>query len=365
MKDKRGRTEEGFAGIVGQEVPGRILTHLTRTGRLPGTMLFAGPGGVGKLATAVALAKLLHCPENHPAGCDCPSCSAIRTGSHPGVVVLSQARSIKVDEIRELTALATLRSSEDHERIIIIDRAENITPPAANAALKSLEEPGEHIRFILVTDTPLKLLPTVRSRAYRLRFSLLSRAEMEKFARGIGDDPDESETAEAIDLSGGRPGLYLRWKHSDGYREQVDAAGSFLDELLGESGKPSLSAAIEWKAQFWEQAETLASTERKASLPRGGDIYDIVKHLASPRDFVVKPVNWRVEEVAKKESRLSQGRKALLLAGLLRRLLSLKLNTETAKAIRRLQDFDEKIRINCNFDIALERLYFGLSGLQG
>jgi len=364
VNDKARNAEEGFGGIIGQEIPKRILTYLIGAGHLPGTMLFTGPGGVGKLATAIALAKYLHCPDKAIDGCDCPSCSAIRSGTHPDVVVLSQERQIRVEEIRELTALATLRSSEAHERVIIIDRAENISRSAANAALKSLEEPGKHIRFILVTDTPFKLLPTVRSRAYNLRFSLLSQECMGDFARAIGDDPLEKDAAEAIRLSGGRPGIYLRWKHCEGYRETVGSVRSFLDDVLSDV-EPSVRKALEWKAQFWELAETLSSVEKKADLPRGGDAYDIARHLASPKEYPVKPVNWRIEEIAKKESRWSQGRKLLYLVGLLRRVLSIKLNAQTSRAIRRLQDFDEKIRFNCNSDIALERLYFGLSGLQG
>ncbi len=363
-----------LSGICGQDIPTRTLSHLVESNRLPGTILFSGPGGTGKLATALKLAKSLNCSEGSADGCDCVSCRAIRTGTHPDVIVLSRDRQILVDDMREIVALGSLRASPGRERLIILDRAENITEPAANAALKMLEESGEHVRFILITDIPSKLLPTVLSRSYQLRFSLLSRDEMIGFAEAIGDNPSDEISREAIRFAGGRPGLYLRWVHSDGYREVVGEINTWLNGLVERGGERTLSSALKWKEELHGKgsgkdripgfAERLASIERKSNLPRGGDTYEIKRHLASSKEFVVKPVNWRIDEKRDSQGkRWGQGKEILLLAGLMRRILSLDLSVRNARAIHHLHDFMEKIRFNCSFDIALERLYFQLAGI--
>ncbi len=354
-----------FDGIIGQDVPTDVLTHLFKSSRLPGTFLFHGPGGVGKLATALTLARALHCKSGSFNNCDCDSCRAIRTGSHPDVIVLSREKQIGVDEIRELVALAGLRSTVGQERVIIIDRAEYITTAAGNAALKTLEEPGDHVRFILITDTPARLLSTVRSRSYHLRFSLLTGAEMIRFTESVGDSANETSTRDALEFANGRPGLYLRWKHSQEYRDVVNDLKTWLKQLPTGKRTASIESALKWKKAFWEFAELLSSAERAANLPRGGDAFEIRRYYESQSEYPVNPVNWRVEERAGKDRRWSQGRKALLLAGNLRRVLSLDLDTGKARAITRLQDFMEKIRFNCSFDITLERLYFSLAGLKG
>lgn len=365
MKKDLQNTGIGFNGIVGQEVPVRVLNHLLASDRLPGTLLFSGPGGVGKYATALTLAKILHCDRVVTGYCDCRSCTAIRTGSHPDVLVISRERTVGVEEMREIVALACLKSSRGQERLIIFDRAENITVQAANAALKTLEEPGAHIRFVLVTDTPEALLPTVRSRSYRLRFSLVSQEKLLEFAKAAGDNPDDPDTVKAIRFASGRPGLYLRYRHSSEYRDVINSTGTWLTGILNSRSAPRIQDALDWKAEFWDYADKLSSAERTMNLPRGGDADDVRKFFESPGKYIVQPANWRIEGKASSEKRWGQGRKAMLLTGLLRRILSMEMNRKSVSAISRLYDFMEKLRYNCSFDIALERLYYGLTGITG
>jgi hypothetical protein len=356
------KQDSGFNGIIGQEVPVRVLSQLSESGKLPGTLLFTGPGGTGKLATALAFARRLHCSEGFPGNCMCDSCRAIRAGNHPDVMVISRDKLIGVDEIRELIALAGLRSGPGQERVIIIDRAENITPSAANAALKTLEEPGNHVRFILITDILSSLLPTVRSRSYILRFTLLSPESMAEFAQSIGDDTGSGDTAKAIAFASGRPGWYLRWRLSENYREVSAEIESWLSASHNHRPGISVENALEWKATFWEIADKLSTAEKKANLPRGGDAGDIARFMASPGENRLSPINWRADDSVSKETRWGQGRKALLLADLMMRVMSRNLGPRTTNAIYSLQDFMQKIRFNCSFDIAIERLYFRIAG---
>ena len=353
-----------FSGIFGQPVPTRVLSELISRNRLPGTLLFSGPGGTGKLATALAVAKLLHCADGSPEACECSSCRAIRTGNHPEIMVISRDRKIGIDDMREIVSLAGLKSSVGQERVIIIDRAENASHVSWNAALKTLEEPGDHVRFILITDTPAKLLSTVRSRSYKVRFGLVPDEAFTEFTKAIGDDPDSEVVRAAMKYSAGRPGIYLRATHYGEYRSTIEEVESWFFSTVQSGNGRSVTAAIEWKEQFWSHAEQLSEIERKSDLPRGGDAWEIARHFKDPKKYPVNPANFRLESASGKKARFwGQGRKALLLAGSLRRLLSLEKTPRNAALTESLQDFVQKVGFNCSFDIALERLYFNLAGL--
>jgi hypothetical protein len=238
---------------------------------------------------------------------------------------------------------------------------ENITTAAANAALKVLEEPGDHVRFILITDTPSVLLPTVRSRSYHLRFGLVAADAMREFVRTIGDDPSDPDTEKALEFAFSRPGLYLRLKHCDTYRDVLERVSGWLH---GTRGSISLETALRWKDEFWELAGELSDVENKSNLPRGGNALEIRRHYGDPGGYPLSPVNFRLEAASRRKAQFwTQGRKALLLAGVVRHMFSLEKTARNASAIEKIQDFSTKVSFNCSFDIALERLYFGLAGL--
>lgn len=175
LRDIRGhrRLLELLAGAVGRKA-------------LPPTLLFDGPEGVGKHTTAVALAQALNClrPVEFAGGRDacgtCLSCRKIARGSHPDIgLVAPEDGNIKVDTIRaELLQKTGYRPFEGRVRVFMVDHAETMVPQAQDALLKTLEEPPPGSVFILVSSVADSLLPTVRSRSYRLRFGRLSEAEV-------------------------------------------------------------------------------------------------------------------------------------------------------------------------------------------
>ena len=235
-----------------------------------------------------------------------------------------------------------------------------------------LEEPGDRLKFILITDIPSSLLDTVRSRSYKLRFTLLSKAEMEEFARSVGDDPGEPGTRDAIEFASGRPGAYLRYRHSEGYSEAINEIDEWIRGIINSKSAPDIEAMLDWKLR-WRGKDTkpkvkgfmsmLAEIENKSNLPRGGDVFEIRKHYENPKNFKVNPVNWQVEgKGVKKKAPWNDSRKALLVAGVLRRILSNEPGGSNADSVMKIQDFIRKINWNCSFDIALERLYFHLAG---
>ena len=149
-----------------------------RQGRLAHALLFAGPDGIGKRAVALALTAWLQCEAGGDDACGtCTSCRQVAAGSHPDVQMVGVAtgkKEIGVDRVRDLKRFTQLQPSRGKVKVGIIDDAHMLTVAAQNALLKTLEEPSDRSLLILVANTADALLPTVRSRCQRVRFSPLS-----------------------------------------------------------------------------------------------------------------------------------------------------------------------------------------------
>jgi DNA polymerase III delta' subunit len=176
----------GFDTFIGNaKVVARIRSKL-REDRFPHALIFSGPEGIGKRTCALMLAKALNCRNAQPDDfCDeCPQCRKINTGIHPDVAqvsVLENASEIKVEQIREVLQTLNLQPLEGRTKVYIIDPATRINRFAANALLKSLEEPPENSLFVLLVDNLVDVTPTVRSRSQSYTFTPLSREELRHF----------------------------------------------------------------------------------------------------------------------------------------------------------------------------------------
>ncbi len=163
-----------FAEIVGQDHVTETLIREVQTDRVAHAYLFAGPRGTGKTSSARLIAKALNCRDRRPDGepCnECASCLAVTEGSSLDVIELDAASHNKVEDVREIRAnVGTVASVGGARRIYILDEAHMLSRAAANALLKTLEEPPEHVHFVLATTEPYKLPATIRSRAQRFDF---------------------------------------------------------------------------------------------------------------------------------------------------------------------------------------------------
>ena len=167
-----------FDEVIGQDHVTHTLAREVVEGRVAHAYLFAGPRGTGKTTTARILAKALNCPHREAAGepCGtCPSCTAV-TGSYSmDVMELDAASHNKVEDVRDLRAsVSTVASVGGAKRVFILDEAHMLTKSASNALLKTLEEPPDHVHFLLATTEPYRLLDTIRSRSQRFDFHLIS-----------------------------------------------------------------------------------------------------------------------------------------------------------------------------------------------
>jgi DNA polymerase-3 subunit delta' len=239
-----------FRHVVGHRRVLGLLSRAVSRGTLPPSLIFAGPAGVGKHTTATALAQVLNCPSplrdavSETGGgvvlpldaCgECPSCRRIARGTHADVIVVApdeDSPNIKIERVREVNERVAYRPFEARVRVVVIDEADALMPQAQNALLKTLEEPPSSSIFVLITDSPDRLLETVRSRCPRVRFAPLAAADIASWLRRErGARADQAEAAAAV--SDGSLARAL-----DASSEVVSAMRHAAQRLLEQAARP-------------------------------------------------------------------------------------------------------------------------------
>jgi DNA polymerase-3 subunit delta' len=172
-----------FSHVIGHAPVVRLLRQAVSAGRVPQSLLFAGPEGVGKRTVAIALAESVNCPRRRDGdACGvCPTCQRIARGQHGDVTLVDRGdeASIRIRVMRERVLEAVgYRPFEAERRVFIIDPADAMTIEAQDALLKTLEEPPPATIIVLVSAYADTLQPTIQSRCRRLRFSGLADADV-------------------------------------------------------------------------------------------------------------------------------------------------------------------------------------------
>jgi len=213
--------------LVGQSHIARALSNAIKMERVAHAFLFCGARGTGKTSTARIVAKMLDCnegPTAQPCG-KCAACVEITAGSCIDVHELDAASNRGINEIRELREGVGYAPARDRYKVYIIDEAHMLTQEAANAFLKTLEEPPPHVVFILATTDPQRLPITIRSRCQRYDFRRIRSADVVERLRAIC-------TSEGVTLDD--EALYLVAREGDG---SMRDALSVLDQVIAFGGE--------------------------------------------------------------------------------------------------------------------------------
>ena len=315
--------------IAGQDAALASFAAARASGRLHHAWLLAGPRGVGKarFAEAAALSLLaegaapgrgqaLDVPDDHP------TARLVAAGSHPDLARLARlpreksedlARNISVDQVRGLQRLFGTTPSFSDRRVVIVDAADDLERGAANALLKSLEEPPPGATFLLVSHAPARLLPTIRSRCRTLRFGVLGDAALRGVLAGALGDADGGEIDALVRAGEGAPGRALRFAGLDIARldaamdliaRQGDASNArrsaLAQSLAGKSAQPRYEALLERLPSriaeaargrrgqplaealaLWEKARDLAESAPRLSLDPQATVFELAGLLAA------------------------------------------------------------------------------------
>lgn len=266
-----------FDDVLGNSQTKKILKKSLQRNRIPNSLLFFGPEGVGKRDIAMVLAKAMNCLKNKDDACEvCASCRAIENGNFPDVMVISPEKNVlKIEQMRAMKKTAYLKPMVGRKRVFVIDQAEKMNEESANSVLKILEEPPSFTHIILITHNPYLILPTIKSRCQDLSFSQISKQDIEKVLVERGQDEEKARIISLLVRGNLKQAMNLDWNEVQPLREKAwqlfnvmlrgRGASSFVKEYAfrrRESIEAEFVQVLEILSSFCRDLLLIKSSER-------------------------------------------------------------------------------------------------------
>jgi DNA polymerase-3 subunit delta' len=230
--------------IIGQERALRILLGTLKRDRVPSSVLLSGDSGIGKRLAAMNYAKAINCLEPVDFDCcdKCMSCKKIDSEMHPDVsMIVPENDVITIETIRNIQEIFSLKPYEGRKKVLIIDDADAMNIYAANAFLKTLEEPPEDSLIILISSNPERLPDTIRSRCINVRFYPLP---FDGCREVVSQNIDSKNIEFVLNLAMGRPGLTI----SKDFIKESEWFAKLLNNMIHGESKDSWSDKGEIRA---------------------------------------------------------------------------------------------------------------------
>jgi DNA polymerase-3 subunit delta' len=246
----------GFDEVLGNSRVKRILRLALEKNRVPNSLIFSGPKGVGKRSLALILAKAINCERRKDDACnECASCLAITGRRMPDIWMIEPEKQVlQIDQMRAMRQAAYMRPMISRKRVFIVDEAEKMNDESSNCLLKVLEEPPLFSHIILLTANPDLILPTIKSRCQILYFSPIEKEEIERVLQEKGYPEDRAKIISLFVRGNLEEALGLDW---DGIQEKRQEAWNIFLSFLGKKEASTFvkNYAFGKRSIIWEDFE--------------------------------------------------------------------------------------------------------------